>query len=112
MAGSMIDISRRKEAEEQLLEERHLMRLLIDNVPLNIYFKDLESRFTLVNKSIVKWLGGEEVDDLLGKRDHDFFDTGHADQARKDEQQIIETGKPILGYLEREGGGRRTKPGF
>jgi sigma-B regulation protein RsbU (phosphoserine phosphatase) len=105
MAGSMIDISRRKEAEEQLLEERHLMRLLIDNVPLNIYFKDLESRFTLVNQSIVKWLGAGDESGLLGKTDHDFFDVEHADQARRDEEQIIETGEPILGYLEREGVG-------
>ena len=36
MAGSMINITGRKMAEEKLLEERHLMRLLIDNVPLNI----------------------------------------------------------------------------
>ncbi|NIP94430.1 MAG: PAS domain S-box protein, partial [Akkermansiaceae bacterium] len=55
MAGSMIDITARKTAEEELLEERHLMRLLIDNVPLNVYFKDRESRFTLVNQSMAKW---------------------------------------------------------
>ena len=103
MAGSMIDISRRKEVEGELLDERHLMRVLIDNVPLNIYFKDLESRFTLVNQSIVRWLGGKKEDDLLGRTDHDFFDAAHADQARRDEEQIIETGEPILGYVEREG---------
>lgn len=102
LAGSMIDISRRKEAEEALQEERHLMRLLIDNVPLNIYFKDRESRFTLVNQSIVKWLGKEQPEDLLGKTDHDFFEAEHADQARRDELKIMETGEPIVGYLELE----------
>ena len=95
LAGSMIDISRRKRAEEALQEERHLMRLLIDNVPLNIYFKDQESRFTLVNQSIVKWLGKEKPEDLLGKTDHDFFEAEHADQARRDELKIMETGEPI-----------------
>ena len=45
VAGSMINITPRKLVEQELLEERHLMRLLIDNVPLNIYFKDRESKF-------------------------------------------------------------------
>ncbi|NNC88549.1 MAG: SpoIIE family protein phosphatase [Akkermansiaceae bacterium] len=102
MAGSMIDITARKEAEAQLLDERHLIRLLIDNVPLNIYFKDRESRFTLVNQSQAKWLGVGSEEDLIGKTDHDFFEPEHADRALQDEQQILATGKPILGYVERE----------
>lgn len=102
LAGSMIDISRRKRAEEALKEERHLMRLLIDNVPLNIYFKDRESRFTLVNASMVKWIGKSSADEMLGKTDHDIFEAEHADQARRDELKIMETGKPIVGYLELE----------
>ena len=106
MAGSMIDITPRKLAEQELLEERHLMRLLIDNVPLNIYFKDSDSRFTLVNKSMAKWNGFKNPDDVIGKTDHDLFRDDHADQALKDEQQILESGAPILGYVEKE-----TQPG-
>ena len=102
IAGSMIDISRRKEAEEALKEERHMMRLLIDHVPLHIYFKDRESRFTLVNDSLVKWLGKGTAEELMGKTDHDFFEGEHADQARQDEEKIMETGEPIMGYLELE----------
>ena len=102
MAGSMIDISRRKIAEEQLLEERHLMRLLVDSVPLNIYFKDLKSRFTMVSRSQANWLGCDDPGELVGKTDHDYFDADHADQALKDEVNILKTGKPIFGYVERE----------
>lgn len=102
MAGSMIDITRRKLAEQELLEERHLMRLLIDNVPLNIYFKDSESRFTLVNKSMAKWNGFGSPTEVVGKTDHDLFREDHADQALKDEQQILQSGDPILGYVEKE----------
>ncbi len=104
MAGSMIDITRRKEAEGQLMEERHLMRLLIDSVPLNIYFKDRESRFTLVNQSMASWFGEEDPSEVIGKNDHDYFGAEHADQALRDEQQILETGEPIVGYVEKETG--------
>ena len=102
LAGSMIDITPRKLAEEDLLEERHLMRLLIDNVPLNIYFKDRDSRFTLVNQSMATWNGFSSPDDVIGKTDHDLFLEDHADQALRDEQQILDSGDPILGYVEKE----------
>ncbi len=102
LAGSMIDITARKMAEQELLEERHLMRLLIDNVPLNVYFKDRDSRFTLVNKSMATWNGFNDPNEVVGKTDHDLFREDHADQALKDEQQILETGEPILGYIEKE----------
>jgi len=102
MAGSMIDITPRKLVEQELLEERHLMRLLIDNVPLNIYFKDRDSKFTLVNKSMAKWNGFGKPEDVIGKSDHDLFREDHADEALRDEQQIIDTGEPILGYVEKE----------
>ena len=52
LAGSMIDISARKEAEQALLEERHLTRTLIESVPLQIYFKAVSyTHLTLPTKA-------------------------------------------------------------
>ena len=102
VAGSMINITPRKLVEQELLEERHLMRLLIDNVPLNIYFKDLDSKFKLVNKSMAKWNGFGSPEDVVGKSDHDFFREDHANEALSDERKILESGEPILGYVEKE----------
>ena len=102
VAGSMINITPRKLVEQELLEERHLMRLLIDNVPLNVYFKDRDSKFTLVNKSMATWNGFGSTDDVVGKSDHDLFREDHANEALRDERQIMESGDPILGYVEKE----------
>tara|TARA_B100000900_G_scaffold111693_1_gene93414 strand:+ start:320 stop:1909 length:1590 start_codon:yes stop_codon:yes gene_type:complete len=102
VAGSMINITPRKLVEQELLEERHLMRLLIDNVPLNIYFKDRESKFKLVNKSMAKWNGFGRPEDVVGKSDQDLFSEDHANEALRDERKILESGEPILGYVEKE----------
>ncbi|MBK1881092.1 SpoIIE family protein phosphatase [Luteolibacter pohnpeiensis] len=102
IAGSMIDISRRKFAESQLEEERFLLRQLIDNVPLQIYFKNLESRFTLTNKRMAEWMGLEKPEDMLGKHDRDFFEDDHSRAAEDDERNIVETRQPIVGKLEHE----------
>ena len=64
IAGSMIDISRRKAAEAQVEEERFLLRQLIDHVPLQIYFKDSESRFTMANQRMADWMAMENRDSL------------------------------------------------
>jgi phosphoserine phosphatase RsbU/P len=102
IAGSMINISRRKAAEAQVEEERFLLRQLIDHVPLKIYFKDLESRFTTANQSTAELMGCKEPADLTGKHDRDFFQYEHWKPAEDDERRIIETGEAVIDLLERE----------
>src|SRR6478735_1434055 len=102
IAGSMIDISRRKAAEGQVEEERYQLRQLIDHVPLQIYFKDLESNFTMSNQRMADWFGYSSSNDFTGKHDRDFFDPEHWQPAEADEKQIIRTGEPIIDQLEQE----------
>jgi sigma-B regulation protein RsbU (phosphoserine phosphatase) len=102
VAGSMIDISRRKAAESQVEEERFLLRQLIDHVPLQIYFKDLNSQFTMANQRMAEWMGLSTGNDLTGKHDRDFFDTDHWKPAEEDEQRIIRGGEAIIDQLEHE----------
>jgi sigma-B regulation protein RsbU (phosphoserine phosphatase) len=102
IAGSMIDISRRKAAEAQVEDERFLLRQLIDHVPLQVYFKDLESKFTMANQRMAEWLGLAKGSDLTGKHDRDFFDLDHWKPAEADEQRIIRSGEAIIDQLEHE----------
>lgn len=102
IVGSIIDISRRKNAERSLEEERHRLRELIENIPVNVYYKDMESRFVLANSSTAKKMGVDTVEDLLGKTDHDFFGPAHANLARKNELEIIESCQPQINVIQRE----------
>lgn len=102
IAGSMIDISRRKEVESQVEDERYLLRQLIDHVPVQIYFKDLESRFTMANQGMAEWMGLADSAELIGKHDRDFFDEDHWKPAETDERRIIDSGEPMTNMLEEE----------
>jgi sigma-B regulation protein RsbU (phosphoserine phosphatase) len=102
IAGSMINISRRKEAEAQVEDERFLLRQLIDHIPVHVYFKDLASRFVMANKGMAEWMGCAEATDLMGLHDRDFFDEDHWKPAEADERRIMETGEPITDLLEHE----------
>jgi PAS domain S-box-containing protein len=100
--GTMVDITERKWAEETLEYEQHLMSLLMDNVPYQIFFKDMNSRFIRLNKSISKRFGLKHPGEAIGKTDFDIFTPEHAQQAYDDEQSIIRTGKPIIDKEEKE----------
>lgn len=102
VAGSAIDITRRKRAEEALEEERTMLRLVIDNVPVQVYFKDIHSRFTMVNKRQAQWVGCESEKDLIGKSDADFYTIPGWKKSREGELQIMETGQPIIGKVQKE----------
>jgi PAS domain S-box-containing protein len=96
------DITARKEMEEALAMERHLLHALLDNVPDHIYFKDLESRFLRISTANAHWLDVADPSAVLGKTDFDYFAPEHAQKAFADEQRIIKTGKPLLNVEEKE----------
>lgn len=97
-----------QEQNEKAESDRHLMRLLMDRVPMNIYFKDIDSRFLLVNQSMADWFGMESPAEVQGMSDREIFSSEHSGQAEADEKRIIETGEPLVGVVEKETwGGRR-----
>lgn len=87
------------ETRHMLAHERDLLRTLMENIPDTIYFKNLKSEFTRINMAQARILGLNHPDEAIGKTDFDFFD--HAQEAFADEQQIIETGTPLINKQEK-----------
>ena len=99
--GISRDVTKRKQAEEELAQEQYLMRTLMDNLPDHIYFKDHKSHFLRVNKALAQFLGLNDPAQAIKKTDFDFFTGEHAQQAYEDEQKIIRTGQ-LLSTEEKE----------
>ena len=95
------DITERQQTEAALARERHLLESLLDNSLDYIYFKDRESRFVRFSKLVSQRFGGSDAE-LIGKTDFDLFADEHARVAFEDEQEIIRTGHPLIGKVERE----------
>ena len=68
----------------------------------SIFFKDLNSRFIRINRACAEKFGIKSLEEAIGKTDFDFFSEEHAKQAYEDEQHIIKTGRPIIGFEEKE----------
>ena len=83
-------------------EESDLLHTLMENTPDHIYFKDKESRFIRINRSLADRFSLKNPAEAVRKTDFDFFTREHAQQAYQDEQTVITSGKPIEGKQEKE----------
>lgn len=102
LSGVGLDITERMTIEAALREERSLFDALMDTVPDNIYFKDLNSCFLRVNRAHAAHVGAASPLSMVGLSDADFFGEAQAAKAIADEKEIIRTGKPLLDVEEVE----------
>ena len=79
-----------------------LLEQLMDSTLDSIYFKDLQSRFIMLNQACASKLGWSTPEEGYGKSDSDIFSGEHAKAAYADEQRIISTGEPLIGVEEKE----------
>ncbi|MGB7767672.1 MAG: PAS domain S-box protein [Verrucomicrobiia bacterium] len=100
MLGALSNISKHKELETKLTEERNLLRALVDNLPDSIYLKDTAARKTLANKANYKNLGSENEAKVLGKTDFDFFSPEVAAKLFADDQRVLQ-GESLVNHEER-----------
>ncbi|UCD14269.1 MAG: PAS domain S-box protein [Thermoplasmatales archaeon] len=94
------DVTPRNETEKKRIREHELLKTLMDNVPDSVYFKDAENRFILVNKAKAEH-SNVSPEEMINKTDFDFLPE---DQARKifdDDNNIMQSGQPIINKLEK-----------
>jgi PAS domain S-box-containing protein len=93
---SMIDITERKRAEQELKENRAFLHQIIDTVPSPIFVKDREGRFVLANKAMADLYGAAPLD-LVGKRGEDF--NSHEDETsvfRAEDLEVLDSQHPLF----------------
>jgi len=95
------DVTQQRDAEDALAHERFLFSSLLEHSPDAIYFKDLDSKFTRISNSLAAKVN-LKPSEVIGQTDAKLFAEDHATRALNDEQQIINTGKPIVNTLEEE----------
>ena len=93
------DVTARHQYEQNLLQNRTLLRAVLDNVPLGLYTRDCDNQVTFYNRQSLQ---------VLNEKDEENVSKAHAYQTQKDtdrhhsrEQEILREGK-IKDYPEEE----------
>lgn len=99
--GIIRDLTERKRTEAALDQERFLLHTLMENVPDNVYFKDLLGRFLRISKAKADRMNLPSPADAVGKSDFDYYAADFAAKAYADEQQVMLSGQPMLAREEK-----------
>jgi PAS domain S-box-containing protein len=102
LQGALL-VQRVREHSAELVRQQYVLDTFMGNVPDSIYFKDLESRFTRMNKALARHFELGDPAEGVGKSDYDFFPEDQAQPKYEQEQEIIRTGEPILNLEEPDG---------
>ena len=94
--GISRDITEQMRAEAELARERDLLRTIINNVPDLIFVKDRAGRFITANAGLLRILGADSLEEVVGKTDYDFSPPELASNFVADDQQVIRTGQPLI----------------
>jgi PAS domain S-box-containing protein len=93
---SFIDNTEHFKAVENLVQERHLLRTLVDNLPFPIYFIDKDGKKVIANKADLENIGCADEREVLGKTDEVLFPNEVGKRGHADNLTVLQTGNPIL----------------
>jgi phosphoserine phosphatase RsbU/P len=106
LQGMFWDITKQRRMEEDLQRSEALYHSLVETIPQNIFRKDLQGRYTFVNRQFSKTLG-KTREEVIGKTIADFLPPEVAKEREADDRRVIETKKPFEAVEESRFAGER-----
>ena len=94
------DITELKKAEKELLESQQMLRLVIDTIPVRVFWKDVDLCYLGCNMPFARDAGHNDPAELIGKDDYAMAWQDQAELYRADDRKVIESGMPKLNYEE------------
>ncbi|MEW6544744.1 MAG: PAS domain S-box protein [Nitrospirota bacterium] len=100
VGGMGVDITERTRTEAELQQSREMLRLIIDNIPEHVFWKDRDLRYLGCNKLFARAAGVGEPEAIVGKDDFELAWKETAELYRADDRSVMETGTSKLNYEE------------
>lgn len=97
----VIDVTEKKDAERQLRESQHMLQVILDNIPQNVFWKDRDGVYLGCNENFAEAAGVSSPGEVVGKTDYDLAWTrDEADYFREVDKRVIETNSSEVGIVE------------
>jgi PAS domain S-box-containing protein len=100
LAGMFSDITAERKAQEDLFRSRQMLQTVMDNIPINICWKDKNSVYLGCNRQFATTLGLSSPEWIIGKTDYDHDSAANAENYMKDDREVMDSDKPRINYEE------------
>lgn len=98
--GVARNIAQYQQTENALRESKKILQLIIDSIPMSIFWKDKDSVYLGCNQAFMHECQLNEIDALVGKTPYDLFDASLALKIVERDQHTIQTNKTQTGHTE------------
>ncbi|MBI5062347.1 MAG: PAS domain-containing protein [Desulfatitalea sp.] len=89
-----------EESKRQLAQANAMLQLVIDTIPVRIFWKDLNSTFLGCNRLFAQDAGHREPAEIIGSDDYQMSWKHQADSYRADDRQVMASGAAKINYEE------------
>ncbi len=97
----VIDVTEKKRAHEELIEQKDLLDNIIKHVPAAIFWKNRDLTFAGCNQIMADLAGFADPREMIGKTDYDMsWKKEEADFFRECDSKVMESGQPMLNIEE------------
>lgn len=96
--GIIRDITRRKESEAALHQQRVEQQVLLDLIPAMVWYKDSQNRILRANRRAAESIN-KTVEEVEGQSTYDLY-PDEAERYHQDDLAVITSGQPKLGIVE------------
>lgn len=101
MFGTVMDITERVKAQEEVYQSRELLQTILDALPQSVFWKDYNSVLLGCNQTFANSFGAEHSRFFIGKTDYDFCATREeADHYRDCDRQVMSCDRPQIKLIE------------
>jgi PAS domain S-box-containing protein len=105
------EISRLQEKISDLQASDEKLRLILDNIPQRVFWKDIHSVYLGCNKNFARAAGVGEPENIVGKTDYDLAWTrAESDAFRRDDREVMDNDRPKYHIIEpqKQANGRQS----
>lgn len=88
------DITERKRAQQAVETSERRLQAIMEYAPVAIFLKDMQGRYTLINRQCEAFLSRTKVE-VLGKTDYEIFDKATAVRLGAQNVTVLETGVAV-----------------
>jgi len=94
------DITKRKQAEKKLQEKEAFLRLVIDKMPHQIFWKDMNGVYLGCNKHFAQSYHKKSPNEIVGQTDFDLIAKEQAQSVQEIDRRLMETDIPEYHFVE------------